>query len=255
MPKYWSQEWQDALQEIALRINSCHFEFAAQRSSILLDCLHALCPTENCQAKHADKQDKWTQPRPGRANLSALELAKGDLSELSSLATELLWLPELTASKILSDLEPVELLLQLLVEEQIDLENQAPIASKVDFFLSRLIDLALGRPSNRLACYGSLRHRQKNHHMVAEIGGTWTTGTIRGFVWKWNGYPMFAFDPEGPEIIVDVLESDQLPAAYTRLDEFEGSDYIRTVVPVKSNGEFVVCNIYQSDSDERHILD
>lgn len=114
-------------------------------------------------------------------------------------------------------------------------------------FFECAIDLLLGRPSCRLACYGSLRPGEKNYHIVGNIPGSWDTGTIRGFVWKWNGYPVYVRDDEGPEIVVSVLESPQLTQEYPRLDEFEGADYRRVLVPVRFSGSLVLCNIYESN--------
>lgn len=115
-----------------------------------------------------------------------------------------------------------------------------------------LLDSLMNTPSCRLACYGSLRPGEKNFHIVSDIEGTWTTGSVRGFVWKWSGYPVYAFDPTGPEIVVSILESPSLPAHYQRLDEFEGADYQRTLVPVDCGDGMLVCNIYQSSAHELH---
>lgn len=106
--------------------------------------------------------------------------------------------------------------------------------------------LAFDFPERRLACYGSLRPGRKNFHEVSDISGSWTEGTVRGFVWKWNGYPIFASDLEGPEIVVSILQSDSLPLEYPRLDEFEGADYRRALVPVQSGDSLTICNIYES---------
>jgi gamma-glutamylcyclotransferase (GGCT)/AIG2-like uncharacterized protein YtfP len=54
------------------------------------------------------------------------------------------------------------------------------------------------------------------------------------------------YDEDGPEVPVQVFESSELPKHWTRLDEFEGSQYRRTTVPVVlSSRQKVQCHIYE----------
>lgn len=93
------------------------------------------------------------------------------------------------------------------------------------------------RPSESLAVYGSLAPGKANHHVVAPLAGTWTDGVVEGELVEagWGaplGFPAFRPRAEGGEIDVQVLTSDRLPAAWGQLDEFEGAEYCRLLVPV-----------------------
>ena len=50
------------------------------------------------------------------------------------------------------------------------------------------------------------------------------------------GYPGIDLDPDGPTVAVQLFESPDLPEHWTRLDEFEGSGYRRTVTTVNTTG-------------------
>ena len=102
----------------------------------------------------------------------------------------------------------------------------------------------------RLAVYGTLAPGRENHWVIEGLRGTWTQGTVRGHLHQegWGatrGYPAMKFDASGPEIQVQVFESDDLPSHWVRIDEFEGREYRRTVVPVSlADGKVKSCYIY-----------
>lgn len=110
--------------------------------------------------------------------------------------------------------------------------------------LEELVADKLEQPERRLACYGSLRPGQKNHHIVADIAGQWLPGTIYGETEEEFGYPVFTWQMDGNPIAVEVLCSEQLPANYPRIDEFEGFNYRRVLVPVKMKAGFIACSLY-----------
>lgn len=116
------------------------------------------------------------------------------------------------------------------------------------------------RPSESLAVYGSLAPGRANHHVVAPLEGTWTEGVVEGDRVEagWGatlGYPAFRPRAGGEVIAVHVLTSDRLPAAWGRLDEFEGAEYCRILVPIfarDSAGERsvrTVANLYAVADD------
>jgi gamma-glutamylcyclotransferase (GGCT)/AIG2-like uncharacterized protein YtfP len=93
---------------------------------------------------------------------------------------------------------------------------------------------------HRLATYGTLAPGRPNAHLLDELSGTWTRGSIRGHLHErgWgaaDGYPGIVLDDSGPEVGVHVFVSRDLPAHWQRLDEFEGSGYRR--VPVSVSGD------------------
>lgn len=112
--------------------------------------------------------------------------------------------------------------------------------------LESIIEVILAKPSIRLASYGTLRPGQSNYKIVSNIQGVWLPGTIRGSVREVAGYPAYTWSDDGEEISVEVLCSEQLIQEYSRVDEFEGVNYKRTLVPVLMDGLYVVCNVYET---------
>ena len=79
--------------------------------------------------------------------------------------------------------------------------------------------------------------------MLDGVPGTWAEGIVHGVRFIAKGYP--AFQTGIGEVSVSVLTSPALPEHWPRLDEFEGRDYRRILVPVTlTSGEVVVANLY-----------
>ncbi len=102
---------------------------------------------------------------------------------------------------------------------------------------------------HRLAIYGTLAPGRVNHHMVSMIQGTWREGIVRGHLSEdgWGatyGFPGIRLDPDGDEVVVQVLESPDLPAHWERLDDFEGAEYARVSVDVETEGGVIKAQIY-----------
>lgn len=100
-----------------------------------------------------------------------------------------------------------------------------------------------------LAIYGSLAPGHPNHHHVADIPGRWVSGRVRGRLVEegWGaalGYPALLLEPDGPPVDVEVLESADLPAHWTRLDDFEGTGYERVLTRVQTADGEVEAYIY-----------
>lgn len=104
----------------------------------------------------------------------------------------------------------------------------------------------------RLAVYGSLAPGKLNHHIVAPAGGTWTSGIVTGAFSEngWgaaHGFPGLRWSPSGGGVRVSLLTSDALPDHWARLDDFEGDDYMRILVPVgdEVSPDVTVANLYE----------
>ncbi len=131
---------------------------------------------------------------------------------------------------------------------------------------SETIDRLLGFPSHRLAVYGSLAPGKKNHHLMAGMEGTWQKAMLRGSLRNegWGagqGFPGFLWDGANTPVAAHVFSSPDLPRHWQRLDEFEGEEYQRILVPVEilpqqaktglagdpemEDGEIKVCNVYE----------
>ena len=102
----------------------------------------------------------------------------------------------------------------------------------------------------RLAVYGSLAPGERNAWVLEGIAGDWVEGFVRG-TWHasgWGagmGYPGLEPSTDGDPIPVKVFTSPELPHHWDRLDEFEGDDYRRIVVPVElADGKHVAAQIY-----------
>lgn len=95
----------------------------------------------------------------------------------------------------------------------------------------------------RFATYGTLAPGRVNHHQLADLEGTWCLGKVAGRLVHsgWGaelGYPALILDPSADHIEVFLFESDDLPAHWLRLDEFEGAGYRRVLARVETtNGE------------------
>lgn len=106
------------------------------------------------------------------------------------------------------------------------------------------------RSDCRLAVYGSLAPGKSNHHHLAAIQGEWSDGWVEGELHDqgWGagmGFPGIVLRPGGRRVPVQVLESDDLPDHWERLDAFEGDQYLRQLVQVhREDGEPVIANIY-----------
>ena len=111
--------------------------------------------------------------------------------------------------------------------------------------LDGLFDTIFDHPSHRLAVYGSLKPGGSNAAQMSGIKGDWRDGTVHGIVEQPGEYLEFTWDVSAPPVSVMVFASPQLPEHFHRLDEFEGPDYLRTLVPVSIEGAIHVCNIYE----------
>lgn len=102
----------------------------------------------------------------------------------------------------------------------------------------------------RLATYGTLAPGCANHHQLAALKGTWRRATVRGRLVEagWGaklGFPGMILDPSGDIIELDVFESSDLPAHWSRLDEFEGAGYRRVITRASTVDGDLDVSIYE----------
>lgn len=107
----------------------------------------------------------------------------------------------------------------------------------------------LAAAGTRLAVYGTLAPGQPNHRLLAGCRGSWTPGVVRGRFHSsgWGatlGFPAMVWDPDGEPIAVQLLESPDLERHWPALDEFEGDEYLRVLVPVETERGVLVANAY-----------
>jgi len=104
--------------------------------------------------------------------------------------------------------------------------------------------VAAAGSENRLVVYGSLAPGEANHHVVAGLNGSWRPCVITGTISLHDGYRIFRWEKNGPRIDAQLLISSELPSHWQTLDEFEGADYRRVVIPAELDGKRVVANVY-----------
>lgn len=107
-------------------------------------------------------------------------------------------------------------------------------------------DLAV---QHRLAVYGTLAPGRPNEHVLVEVPGDWSPGTVRGQLHEagWgaaSGYPGIIVADDAPEVEVHLFTSPELPQHWARLDDFEGPGYTRTAVTVTTPDGSVEAYIY-----------
>jgi gamma-glutamylcyclotransferase (GGCT)/AIG2-like uncharacterized protein YtfP len=102
---------------------------------------------------------------------------------------------------------------------------------------------------HRLATYGSLAPGRPNDHQLAGLEGRWLEGYVNGRLVSagWGaglGFPALILDAGGSAIHVSVFESVDLPAHWSRLDDFEGTEYDRVVTTIHLPGGEIEASIY-----------
>lgn len=140
--------------------------------------------------------------------------------------------PQIRARKIRIDIDQLNRVLLWL--------NEGPDAHRS----TRDLLSALFQPEHRLVVYGSLAPGESNHDKLHGVDGVWERGVVHGVLRDrgWGariGYPALEWQPDGPPVDVHLFISKQLPQHWTRLDQFEGKDYRRFLVPVFRAGELL----------------
>lgn len=97
----------------------------------------------------------------------------------------------------------------------------------------------------RLFVYGTLGPGQPNEHVLSSIGGTWEKASVNGYlkpqVWGAElGYPGIVLDDSGDEIKGHIFSSEKLKYYWDELDEFEGEEYQRVLIEVKTKDNIAV---------------
>lgn len=119
---------------------------------------------------------------------------------------------------------------------------------------SRLLEAELEasyQSSHHLVVYGTLAPGRPNHNQVEHIVGTWRDDVYMegefintGWAIKY-GYPMIRWKPGGSRVASYLLTSEMLPSCWTDLDNFEGPEYCRILIPVFDEQGFItVGNVY-----------
>ena len=97
----------------------------------------------------------------------------------------------------------------------------------------------------RLFVYGSLGPGRPNEHVLRAIGGTWEEAAVNGYLKPqgWGaemGYPGIVLDDTGDEIKGYIFCSYKLDDHWDELDDFEGEEYKRVLISVKTKDKMAV---------------
>lgn len=100
-------------------------------------------------------------------------------------------------------------------------------------------------PEHRLILYGSLAPGEVNNFLLAGLEGSWERCVIRGHMGLYRGFKVFKYDPGGEAHQVWLFSSSILPQKFPELDDFEGDEYERIIVPALVEGRVILAYIYQ----------
>ena len=92
----------------------------------------------------------------------------------------------------------------------------------------------------RLFVYGTLAPGRANHHVLAQLPGTWQPATLKGnlFAEGWGaeqGCPGIVPAVDGDDIAGFLFSSAALTEYWPTLDQFEGEGYQRLPVTVRTD--------------------
>ena len=107
------------------------------------------------------------------------------------------------------------------------------------------MELNTANPEERLIVYGSLAPGGSNAFMLKSLGGEWYRCLIRGYLGRYRGFKSFRYDPQGPEHSAWLFSSSELPGFIQDLDEFEGEEYERIVIPAQVGDRWFLAQVYE----------
>jgi gamma-glutamylcyclotransferase (GGCT)/AIG2-like uncharacterized protein YtfP len=100
-------------------------------------------------------------------------------------------------------------------------------------------------PEENLIVYGSLAPGEANHFLLAGLEGEWYRCRIRGRLGNYRGFKSFRYDPHGPEHPAWLFLSTELPRVLPELDDFEGEEYERIIIPARVGDRWVMAQVYE----------
>ena len=103
----------------------------------------------------------------------------------------------------------------------------------------------MDNPETKLIVYGSLAPGESNAFILEGLMGEWRPCRIRGHLGAFRGFKSFRYDPQGPEHPAWLLVSAELPRVLPDLDDFEGEEYERRIIPARVNGRSVMAQVYE----------
>jgi hypothetical protein len=112
-----------------------------------------------------------------------------------------------------------------------------------------IIDLLFDRPSQKLVAYGTLCPGGSNEEILKPLGGDWQPCWVHGTVQERGSLTFFRWEPRGNAMEAMLFTAPSLADAWERLDRFEGSRYLRHLIPVQTNDTWLVANVFEDRRD------
>jgi len=120
----------------------------------------------------------------------------------------------------------------------------APLAEQLPEKPAAALDALFATPAHRLVVYGSLAPGARHEDYLLPLGGTWEPAQVEGHIDRSGEYPLFYWRMGGSPQAVRLFRSPALPAHWGTLDDFEGPDYQRVLVPVLVRAGWEVAQVY-----------
>jgi hypothetical protein len=108
-----------------------------------------------------------------------------------------------------------------------------------------IIDLLFDRPSERLVAYGTLCPGGANEEILKQLGGGWQQCWVHGTIQERGSLSYFRWEPRDKAIEAMLFTAPTLATSWEELDRFEGSRFQRHVIPVQSQGIWLVANVFE----------
>jgi len=128
-------------------------------------------------------------------------------------------------------------------------ERDEKVSGVVIPVLLKLLELIFDKPDQKLIVYGTLAPDAHNERLLEDIAGTWQDCKIRGKIIQCHGLKYFKWFPNAGEIDAKMFVSESLSDKLPSIDQFEGEDYHRILIPAKVGKHLVVANIYEGKYD------
>ena len=103
----------------------------------------------------------------------------------------------------------------------------------------------INQAQRRLALIVGTAHAGMIGDLLEGLAGHWQDGTVHGqLVERGAGRPGFVWDPDGSVVPVQFFQSAELREHWSALDEIATRPFVRLLVPVETDGQIRIANIY-----------
>lgn len=127
------------------------------------------------------------------------------------------------------------------------IERDKKVCEVVEPLQKLLLNTLLDYPQQKLVVYGTLAPENVNRNFLTNIQGDWLDCIIHGNIDEVHKLFFFNWQPKGPPIKAWLLVSEMLPESWDQIDQFEGSDYKRILIPIiikRERHQVCIANIY-----------